>query len=123
MRQGRLMWRLRLLRRGATVEGRVTDDGGLGVAGALVAVGRGFDGNMHRSSRFGQVGCPEVATSDGKGNFHCDGVEPGRHPIMVRRRLRALERAGRLRSGRDTKVAVELTRGVTVQGTVRNEKR
>ncbi|HLQ36475.1 MAG TPA: sigma-70 family RNA polymerase sigma factor, partial [Planctomycetota bacterium] len=115
--------RLRLLRRGATVEGRVTDEHGQGVASALVAVGRGFDGNMHRSSRFGQVGCPEVATSDGKGNFHCDGVEPGRHPIMVRADGYALwSEQVDCAAGETTKVAVELSRGVTVQGTVRNEK-
>ncbi|HEX5051214.1 MAG TPA: nucleotidyltransferase domain-containing protein [Planctomycetota bacterium] len=80
---------LQVLQPGASVVGRVVDENGQGIAGALLVLGRGMGGQM-RAGRTRETWCARVLSTDANGMFRCAG--PGAaardHPKSTGRRAR-----------------------------------
>ncbi len=110
---------------GGIVNGRVVDDGGRAVPGALVAVGLGGERDAQTSSMaVMEIHATAVRlTSDADGRFCCDGVAlgataasawaPGFGPASLPIEVRA---------GEPSSIVLALPRGAAVEGTVRDTR-
>lgn len=117
----RVQVRLELLQPGATVAGKVVDETGDGVAGATIVLGRGKGGH-YEASKWRESWSPHVVESDARGEFCCDGVEPGEQPIDARADgcTRATSNVVCV-AGQTAQVTLIVARGFAVCGTVRDE--
>ena len=104
------------LSRGASVRGRVTDDGGKPLAEAQVMVMQ-ETGEIQRSSRLVTRVGPSSATTGEDGTFAITGVETGPAQLLVRRRGYVLHRRT-IEVEAETLADVVLERGLTVTGVV-----
>lgn len=112
---------LHLLQRGGRVAGKVVDELGQGIAGALVAIGN--CGGAHKEgTTTSEVFDGTVAFADASGGFTCDGLAPGLLPIAARADGYADSTSEvTCTVGTTTAVTLVMARGVTVQGCVHDE--
>ncbi|MEO6595292.1 MAG: sigma-70 family RNA polymerase sigma factor, partial [Planctomycetota bacterium] len=112
---------LQLLKPGAAVSGTVRDERRVGIAGAVVVLGRGMFGHPE-AGRVREAWCPQVTNTDADGNFRLDGVAPGQQQIAARADgfSRAVGVVPCL-EGEAASIVLSLAREVVVHGTVRNE--
>jgi RNA polymerase sigma factor (sigma-70 family) len=112
--------RLELARPGGAVAGKVVDDAGAGIAGAVVVLGRGPGGHFE-ATRWQERWSPHVAVTAADGTFRCDGVEPGEHPVAARA-AECTRATGSVTciASETASITLELSRGMTVRGTVRD---
>ncbi|HUQ41079.1 MAG TPA: carboxypeptidase regulatory-like domain-containing protein, partial [Candidatus Limnocylindrales bacterium] len=101
------------LGRGATIRGRVTDDGGLPVAGAEVVV---MAADLERLRRAARVGPSQTQTAD-DGTFTATGIEPGEATLNVRKQGYVPYRKTIQAEG-SMSIDVTVTRGLTIRGVV-----
>jgi len=113
---------LHLLHRGGCVAGKVVDELGHGLAGAIVAIGKG--GSMHKEGAVTRESFDAaVAVTDESGGFRCDSLTPGLLPIAVRANGHAdMLSEVTCTVGTTEEVTLVLTRGVGVHGCVRDEQ-
>lgn len=110
---------------GGVVNGRVVDDGGRAVPGALVAIGLGGE-RLGQSSSMARMEIRATAArlmADAEGRFSCDGVTlgaaaasawaPGFGPVTLPIDVRAAE---------PSSIVLALPRGAVVEGTVRDTR-
>ena len=112
---------LQLIHPGASVAGTVVDESGMGIADAIVVLGRGLGG--HREAEHTRESwSPQVVVTGADGSFRCDGVEPGQQQIAAQAEgcTRAVETVPCV-AGEAVSITLALARGVTVLGTVRDE--
>lgn len=111
-----------LLHRGGGVAGKVQDELGRGIAGAVIAIGKG--GTVHWGTPVRESWSGAVSVADENGDFSCDGLAPGRLPIAARADGYAcVESEVTCAVGATKRVLMVLPRGVTVHGCVRDEQR
>lgn len=101
------------LSRGVTITGRVTDESGLPVAGAMVLVTTADPVRVRQGARVGPL---QPVTAD-DGTFTVRGVEPGEVQLTVRKQgyvlyQKPVEAAGTM------SLDVTLTRGLSIHGVV-----
>ena len=115
---------LELAREGGAVTGRVVDPQGEPVEGAWVAIGepvRYFD--WHGSGGIAEEWTPMTARTDAGGAFTIHGLPRTTHPVEVKAAGFALWKAEVAVGGRSpAPLFVELNRGFSVAGTVRDER-
>ncbi|MFY9344974.1 MAG: sigma-70 family RNA polymerase sigma factor, partial [Planctomycetota bacterium] len=112
---------LRLLQPGATVAGKIIDENGDAMAGAIVVLGRGAGGH-YEEQRVRESWSPHVVETGTDGSFRCQGVEPGQHPIVARvHGCSHVAEVVTCVAGVTTTITLVIARGVTVRGIVRNE--
>lgn len=101
------------LGRGATIHGRVTDDGGMPVSGAEVMVMAADFERMRRAARVG----PSHTQTAADGTFTATGIEPGEVQLTVRKPGFVLYRKNVEAEG-TMAVDVTLSRGLSLRGVV-----
>ncbi|MEZ5967392.1 MAG: sigma-70 family RNA polymerase sigma factor [Planctomycetota bacterium] len=114
--------RLTLPAPGGAVEGRVEDDLGRPVAGAVVRVGVGRLDCLVLSTQSGPALPAQVRAAD-DGSFRVVGLAPGNHRVFARASGWApWSGACEVRAGAATPLRVTLAAGCTVRGCVHDEK-
>jgi hypothetical protein len=107
---------------GADLSGRVVSSGGGPLAGALVAVGESPDYEMRADGTQAESWTARTAVTDATGRYRLDGLPAGVQPVHVWAAGHArLETEVELEPGAAHVLELELPRGVTVAGVVRDE--
>ncbi len=114
--------RLVLPGHGGSLSGSVSDPAGRAVAGAVVRIGKGQTGGMGGSPSGGPAAPAQVSTDDA-GHFRAIGMHEGTHPVVVRAPgLAPWTGTCDVVARAVTHLAVGLSAGCTVRGTVRDER-
>ena len=108
---------------GGTLVGRVVDEQGNGVVGAVVAVGQNKDLiDTDVTGRYVEKWAPAQATSDDAGSYALEALAPGTHPVEVWSSAFAFWHGEVTIAAADTaRLDITLPRPVTVHGVVTGE--
>ncbi len=113
---GRRELRIELPGAGGSLAGRVLDPERKPVAAALVTVG---ESGGHRQDQDAEGNLRPIARTDRHGRFSIDGIALGDHPVQVRAPdLAPWTGSCRVRAGAAAELEVELSAGVSVNGSV-----
>lgn len=108
---------------GGALTGRVTDEGGKGIAAAIVAVGECQRRQQHRSGNsVEEAWTPRCAVTDADGRYQIEGLAPGPQPVEAWSPAFAFWHGQVTIVARETEqLDITLLRPVTVSGTVTGE--